>query len=233
MSRRTPALALPPWLAHALRAQHGPVPWSAVTRGALAAGPLLLAALAAGRASLGVVAAIAAMLAGINDRPGSRRLSVRRIGVPALAGAAGLCVGTYGGDHLGAVVLTLVLTVLGLVAGAFSAVGPVASGAATQLLVTCAIGAGMPLPDPGWQRLLAFLAGAGWLLALRLALPTPGPLSGSTPRDFRLDFRFDGERAAVAGVYDAVAALLDAAGTEHAVARRAALTAALDQAQDA
>ncbi|MBT2411815.1 FUSC family protein [Streptomyces sp. ISL-12] len=233
MTRRTPALALPPWLAHALRAQRGPVPWSAVVRGALAAGPLLLAALAAGRASLGVVAAVAAMLAGINDRPGSRRVSVRRIGVPALAGAAGLCAGTYAGDHLGAVALTLVLTVLGLVAGGFSAVGPVASGAATQLLVTSAIGAGMPLPDPGWQRVLAFLAGAGWLLALRLALPTPGPLTGATPRDFRLDFRFDGERAAVAGVYDAVAALLDAAGTQHAVARRAALTAALDQAQDA
>ncbi|MGP2437736.1 FUSC family protein [Streptomyces sp. JW3] len=233
MSRRTPALALPPWLAHALRAQRGPVPWSAVVRGALAAGPLLIAADAAGRISLGVVAAIAAMLAGINDRPGSRRVSVRRIGFPALAGAAGLGAGTYAGAHLGAVVLTLVLTVLGLFAGSLSAVGPVASGAATQVLVAAAIGAGMPLPDPGWQRVLAFLAGAGWLLALRLALPTPGPLTGDFRADFRLDFRFDGERAAVAGVYDAVAALLDATGTEHAVARRAALTAALDQAQDA
>ncbi len=67
--------------------------------GALAGGPLLVAALVAGRAPLGVVAAIAAMPAGINDRPGSRRTSVRRIGVPALAGAAGLLVGTYGGQH--------------------------------------------------------------------------------------------------------------------------------------
>ncbi|ANB05836.1 hypothetical protein SAM40697_1876 [Streptomyces ambofaciens] len=226
---RPVAPTLPPWLAHALSAQRGPVPWSAVIRGALAGGPLLLAAMLAGRAPLGVVAAIAAMLAGINDRPGSRRTSVRRIGVPALAGAVGLLVGTYSGERLDAVPLTLVLTGLGLVAGGFSALGTVASGAGTQLLVTTAVGAGMPLPGPAWQSAPAFLAGAGWLLVLRLVLPTPGSLAG----DSRLAFRFDGERAAVAAVYDAVAALLDAAGTEHAVARRAALTAALDQAQDA
>lgn len=66
------SLALPPWLAHALRAQRGPIPWNAVVRGALSAGPILLVAVLADRTSLGVVAAIAAMLAGINDRPGSR-----------------------------------------------------------------------------------------------------------------------------------------------------------------
>ncbi len=222
---RPAALTPPPWLAHALRAQRGPIPWNAVGRGALSAGPVLLVAVLAGRTSLGVVAAIAAMLAGINDRPGSRRASVRRIGVPAFAGAVGLLVGTYAGAQVGAVLLTLLLTLVGLVAGGVSAVGPVASGAGTQLLVASAIGAGMPLPEPGWQRALAFLVGAGWLLGLRLVLPTPGSLAG--------DFRFDGERAAVAAVYDAVAELLDAAGTPEATARRAALTAALDHAQDA
>ncbi|MEU6193468.1 FUSC family protein [Streptomyces sp. NPDC047061] len=222
MSRR---IALPPWLAHALRAQRGPVSWSAVTRGALAAGPLLLTAVLLHRTSLGVVAAIAAMLAGINDRPGSRRSAVRRLGVPAAAGALGLLVGTYGGEHLTAVPLTLLLTGLGLVAGGMSAVGTVASGAGTQLLVAAAIGAGMPVAEAGWQRALAFLAGAGWLVVLRLALPTPGALAG--------DFRFDGERDAVAAVYDAVADLLDAVGGEAAGPRRAALTAALDHAQDA
>ncbi|MEU8985409.1 FUSC family protein [Streptomyces sp. NPDC048558] len=220
-----PALALPPWLAHTLRAQRGPVPWSAVVRGALAAGPLLLVAVLAGRASLGVVAAVAAMLAGINDRPGSRRVSVHRLGVPALAGAAGLFAGTMAGDRLGPVQLTLLLTGLGLFAGGISAVGPVASAAGTQLLVASAIGAGMPLPESGWLRALAYLGGAAWLLGLRLALPTPGSLVG--------DFRFDGERDAVADVYDAVADLLDAVGTRHATARRVALTAALDHAQDA
>lgn len=220
-----PTRAVPPWLAHALRAQRGPVPWSAVTRGALGGGPLLLAAVLTGRPTLGVVAAIGAMFAGINDRPGSRRASVGRIGGPALAGAAGLVVGTYAGDHVSAVLLTLLLTGLGLVAGGVSALGPVGSSVGTQLLVGAAVGAGMPLPEPGWQRALAFLAGAGWLLLLRLALPTPGSLAGG--------FRFDGERNAVAGVYAAVADLLDATGTDTATARRAALTAALDHAQDA
>ncbi|WP_409472742.1 FUSC family protein [Streptomyces sp. HC307] len=225
MSRPAPAFHIPPWLAHALRTQRGPVPWPAVVRGALSSGPLLLVAVLADRTSLGVVAAIAAMLAGINDRPGSRRTSVRRLGVPALAGAGGMLVGTYAGDHVGAVALSVLLTLVGLVAGGMSAVGPVASGAGTQLLVAAAIGAGMPLPDEGWQRTLAYLAGAGWLLGLRLVLPTPGAIAG--------DFRFDGEREAVADVYDAVAGLLDAVGTAHATARRAALTAALDHAQDA
>ncbi|WP_189752351.1 FUSC family protein [Streptomyces eurythermus] len=217
--------AVPPWLAHAFRAQREPVPWNAVCRGALAAGPSLLAGMLLGRTALGVLAAIGAMLAGINDRPGGRRASVRRLGVPASAGAAGLLVGTYAGQGLTAVPLTLVLTALGLAAGGISAVGPVASAAGTQLLVAAAVGAGMPAADPGWQRALAFLAGAGWLLVLRLVLPTPGSLAG--------DFRFDGERAAVAAVYDAIAALVEAAGGAHATARRAALTAALDHAQDA
>ncbi|MFJ6388640.1 FUSC family protein [Streptomyces sp. NPDC091972] len=218
-------LAPPPWLAHALRAQRGPIPWNAVVRGALSAGPVLLVAVLVGQTSVGVVAAIAAMLAGINDRPGSRRVSVTRIGVPALAGAVGMVVGTYAGEYTGAVALTVLLTLVGLIAGGISAVGPVASAAGTQLLVASAIGAGMPLPEEGWLRAVAYLGGACWLLALRLLLPTPGALAG--------DFRFDGEREAVAGVYDAVADLLDAAGTEHATARRVALTAALDHAQDA
>ncbi|WCD96121.1 FUSC family protein [Streptomyces sp. HUAS 31] len=165
------------------------------------------------------------MLAGINDRPGSRRGSVRRLGVPAVVGAVGLFVGTVAGDRLGAVALTVLFAGLGLLAGGISAVGPVASAAGTQLLVAAAIGAGMPLPESGWERALAYLGGALWLVLLRLVLPTPGSLVG--------DFRFDGERDAVAGVYDAVAELLDAVGSDRATARRAALTAALDHAQDA
>ncbi|NEB72621.1 FUSC family protein, partial [Streptomyces fulvissimus] len=62
-------------------------------RGTLAMLPLLAAALA-DRPTAGVPAALGAMFAGINDRPGGRRSSVSRVGVPALAGAAGLLVGS-------------------------------------------------------------------------------------------------------------------------------------------
>ncbi|MET7537028.1 FUSC family protein [Streptomyces sp. NPDC005507] len=221
---RTTLRPLPPWLGHALRAQRGPVPWSAVVRGALAAGPLLVAALLAGRPSAGVLAALGAMFAGINDRPGSRRAAVPRIGVPALVGAGGLALGTWVGAHAGSVALVGVFALLGFAGGALSAVGPIASACGTQLLVAVAIGAGMPLPEAGWQRALLFLAGAGWLLVLRGVLPSPSAAGA---------YRFDGERAAVAQVYAAVAGLVDAAGSPRATAQRAALTAALDHAQDA
>ncbi|MFJ8923407.1 FUSC family protein [Streptomyces sp. NPDC102415] len=223
------ATRLPPWLAHALRAQRGPVPWNAALRGALAAVPLLVAVLAE-RPTAGVPAALGAMLAGINDRPGSRRSSVARLGLPAVAGSAGLLLGTalaaaVGGDR-SLVALPLVFGLLGLVAGAVSSTGPVASACGTQVLVAVVIGAGMPLPEPGPVRALLFLAGAGWLLLLRLVLPSPGGLG-------RGPYRLDGEREAVAAVYEAVAGLLRAVGGPGARAGRAALSAALDQAQDA
>ncbi|MFD0428174.1 hypothetical protein ACFQ60_08435 [Streptomyces zhihengii] len=88
--------AVPLWLRHALRAQAGPVPWSAMARGAAAVLPLLAAVLA-GAPTAGVPAAIGALFAGINDRPGSRRTAVAAIGVPAVAGACGLLAGTLVG----------------------------------------------------------------------------------------------------------------------------------------
>ncbi|MEU6845124.1 FUSC family protein [Streptomyces sp. NPDC046716] len=232
-----PRRPLPPWLGHALRAQRAPVPWPAVLRGALAAGPLLLAGVLAGSPSSGVLLALGAMLAGVNDRPGPRLAALTRLGVPALAGGAGMIVGTAlspfageGGGFGYGVVIVAAFALLGLLGGAVSAVGPVASAAGTQVLVTVAIGAGMPLPEAGWQRALLFAGGAAWLIALRVALPSPAARR-SPGRG--LGYLYDGERLAVAAVYEAVAQLIEAAGHTDSRARRAALTAALDQAQDA
>jgi uncharacterized membrane protein YccC len=206
---------VPAWLAHAVRWQRGPVPWGAVLRGALGAGVLLAAGAALGQPTAGVLAALGAMLAGVNDRPGSRRSALPRLALPALAGAFGMLVGS---PLAGTPLTALAVAVLALPVGALSVAGPVASAASTQLLITTLISAGMPLPEPAWQRAALYFGGACWLLALRL-LPAPAA--------------FDGGRDAVAGAYDAVADLLLAAGGPEAVSSRTRLTAALDRAQDA
>ncbi|TXS52891.1 hypothetical protein [Streptomyces sp. t39] len=221
--------AVPFWLRHALRAQAGPVPWSAMARGAAAVLPLLVAVLA-GAPTAGVPAAIGALFAGINDRPGSRRTAVTALGVPAAAGACGLLTGTLAAaavpQGLATPVLPVLLGLLGLVAGAVSSTGPLASACGTQLLIAAVIGAGMDLPEPAWLRCLSYLTGAAWPLLLRRLVPAPR-------RRGRIPYRFDGEYEAVAVVYERTAALLEAAGGATATARRAALTAALDHAQDA
>lgn len=189
VSRRTDAFSLPPWLAHTLRAQRGPVPWSAVTRGALAAGPLLMVAVLVGHTSLGVLAALGAMLAGINDRPGSRMglgQAARRTRARGSRGAADRDVhrGTCRGCRADA---SLHRDRAGRRMG-FIAIGPVASGAGTQLLVASAIGAGMPCPNrdgnapsrsspgpPGWSC-------CGWRCPRPARSPvTTGSTASGTP----------------------------------------------------
>ncbi|MEV7180858.1 FUSC family protein [Kitasatospora sp. NPDC093679] len=209
--------AAPGWLLHPLRWQRGPVPWAAVARGALGTGPVLAVCLAAGQPQVGVLAGLGAMFAGINDRPGTWRSGVLHMAVPALAGALGLLVGQSAGA--GARVLP-VLALVGLVSGAVSVAGPVWSLAGLQLLVLTAVGGGMQLTVPAWLGASAFLAGAAWLLLLRLTVRRPGR-------------RLHDERAAVAGVYDALADALEAVGTPAAEPARRALTAALDRADEA
>lgn len=214
----------PLWLIHPLRWQHVPVPWAAAARGALGAAPLLALALLAGHSGAGVMAAVGAMLAGVNDRPGTRRFGIAHIGLPACAGAIGVLLGSLlsslGGSSWWAVPF---LFVVGYFSGAVSSAGPVCSAVGTQLLVTATIGAGMPLPGAPWLKALCFLAGAGWLLLLRLLLRSPRPRGGALA----------GERRALADVFAALAAALDAVGGPGAEAARRRLTTALDRADEA
>ncbi|MFC8453734.1 FUSC family protein [Kitasatospora sp. NPDC057223] len=210
---------LPGWLAHPLRWQRAPLPRPAMVRGALAMGPLLAVALLTGNHQAGVLAGLGAMFAGINDRPGTRRLGLVQIGGPAAGGAVGLLLGMLLGQVPGWWAL-VPFFVVALLSGAVSVAGPVSSAAAVQLLVLAIVGGGMPLTLPGWARAGYFLAGAGWLLLLRL-LPRTRPGAGGRHRD---------ERLAVAAVFDALADALEAVGTPGAEAARRRLTAALDQA---
>ncbi|MBB4951352.1 putative membrane protein YccC [Kitasatospora gansuensis] len=203
----------PAWLAHPFRWQRGPVPWPALLRGALGMGPVLAAGLATGHRPAAIAAGLGAMFATLNDRPGTRRVAAVRIAVPALAGALGF----FGRLAPGWWALPL-LTLVGLLSGAVSVAGPVCAAAAVQLLVLTAVGAGMPLAAPPWVTALCFLAGALWPLLLRLTV-SPS--------------RADGERHAVAAVFDALADALDAVGTPAAEAARRRLTGALDQADEA
>ncbi|MEV6207061.1 FUSC family protein [Kitasatospora sp. NPDC051914] len=212
-----PLSAAPGWLLHPLRWQRGgPVPWPAMVRGALGMGPVLALCLAAGQPQAGVLAGLGAMFAGINDRPGTWRSGAAHMALPALAGALGLLLGRTAGPWA-----LPVLALVGLVSGAVSVAGPVWSLAGLQLLVLTAVGGGMPLTVPAWIGAAFFLAGAAWMLLLRLTVRRP---PGGPAAD---------ERAAVAAVYDALADALEAVGTPAAEPARRALTAALDRADEA
>ncbi|MEU9112483.1 FUSC family protein [Streptomyces sp. NPDC048483] len=215
--------ALPAWLAHPFRWQRLPVPWAAVARGALCAGPLLGAGIATGHTAAGVLAGLGSMLAGVNDRPGTRRTGIVHIGLPALASALGMLLGATlqaaGADWW----IVPALFAVGFVSGAGSVAGPVRSTAGMQMLATTLLGAGMPLPGAPWQKALYVLAGCLWLLLLRLVLRPPRPVGGA----------LSGERAAVATVFDALADALGAAGGPGAEPARRRLTAALDRADEA
>ncbi|KAA6212859.1 FUSC family protein [Streptomyces albofaciens JCM 4342] len=215
--------AVPTWLAHPLRWQRLPVPWAAVVRGALCAGPLLAAGVATGHPAAGVLAGLGSMLAGVNDRPGTRRRGIVHIGLPALASAFGMLMGatlqTVGAGWW----VVPALFAVGFVSGAGSVAGPVRSNAGMQMLASTVLGAGMPLSGAPWLKALYLLAGCLWLLLLRLVFHPPRPAGGP----------LSGERAAVATVFDALADALAAVGGPGAEAARRRLTAALDRADEA
>ncbi|WP_275461887.1 FUSC family protein [Streptomyces noursei] len=215
--------AVPAWLAHPFRWQRLPVPWAAVARGALCAGPLLAAGIATGHPAPGVLIALGSMLAGVNDRPGTRRTGIVHIGLPALAAALGMLTGASLRAAGAGWWVVPALAAVGFVSGAGSVAGPVRSTAAMQMLAATVLGAGMPLPGAPWAKALAVLAGCLWLLLLRLVLRTPRPAGGP----------LHGERAAVATVFDALTDALEAVGGPGAEPARRRLTAALDRADEA
>ncbi|WP_329071573.1 FUSC family protein [Streptomyces sp. NBC_01429] len=215
--------AVPAWLLHPLGWRSGPIPWTAVLRGALSAGPLLALGVVTGHLGEAILAGLGAMLAGVNDRPGTRRTGVVHIGLPAVAGAFGLLCGGLLADAGGRWAAVPALFVVGWLSGALSVSGPVWSAAAMQLLVTASLGAGMPLPGPAWLKALCYLGGAAWLLLLRVVLRTTGLRRGA---------RWDGEREAVAAVFDALADALRAVGGPDAEPARTRLITAQQRADE-
>ncbi|MER7581632.1 FUSC family protein [Kitasatospora sp. NPDC097691] len=209
------------WWARAVRPARPPLPLALMVRAAVGMAVPLAVGLLVHRLDLGVFAGLGAMHATMNDRAEPSRLRAARIGTAVLASALGMLVGTAlqradaDGPTLGAA-----LTLTAFASGALSATGPRGSAAGMLLLVSAALGSGMPLPGPWWAAAPMMLAGAGLVVLLGLPAGTPGR-PAADPRN-----------RALAAAYDALGRTLADLGTSRAAASRRVLTARLNQFQD-
>ncbi|MGW5050693.1 FUSC family protein [Actinokineospora sp. NPDC004072] len=202
-------LAAPHWLRGLLTQNPVPIPWKRSARAVIAlAGPIGVG-IALGHGEIGVLVSIGALCVTFADTDGPYAHRAQRMLAAAVLGTIGYLIGTH--VHPGWLVLVAA-------ASAFiSAAGSTASLAGLQLLVFATVGTGQTA-DP-WLAIGCFAAGA--LLTVLLALAA-WPVRGAAV-----------EREAVAVVYEDLAAMLAASGTDEARAARRRLTAALDRAYDA
>ncbi|NNC11741.1 FUSC family protein [Planctomonas sp. JC2975] len=212
------------WVRELVRGRKAAIPWdlAAITAVAVAVPVGISLAVMQGDPAilgLGVLTSMGALIASISDRGGPAVDRVRRIVVTAVFAAIGL---TAGSLALGNDVATVAVVVLAaLVSGIAGVISANASQAALQFLVYAIVGSGIDFGlRPLWLAPLVLLCGAAW----RLALTGIAILVDRRPRV--------PERAAVASVYSAVAAQLDAAGSAEADAARRDVTTALNQAFD-
>ena len=212
------AAVVPEWLAEVVRPRPAPVPWPEMIRAVLAICVPLSAALALGKATLGVLPAMGGLLGTMADTGGPYLSRVKRVCSAAVfGGAAGLAIGSAVHGHGWLAVVALV--VVAGVSGVFSAVGDIGSATGLQLLVYTSLGTGpVGALRPVWHTAAGFLAGVAWALILIL----PGWLRSPHGR----------EQSDVAAVYAALAELLRTVGTEGFTARRQALTSSLNTAYD-
>ncbi|KJS61611.1 FUSC family protein [Streptomyces rubellomurinus] len=218
----SPELAPPAaWWARAARPARPPWPVALMVRAAVGMAVPLAAGLLTHRLDLGTFAGLGAMHATMNDRVEPARLRAARIGTAAFASAVGMLVGTgLQHAHAGVLALGTALTVTAFVSGALSATGPRGSAAGMLLLVSAALGSGMPLPRPWWAAAPLLLAGAVFVTLLGL----PGRARHRPAADPR--------NRALAAAYEALGRTLADLGTPRGVASRRVLTARLNQVQD-
>ncbi|MFH9350571.1 FUSC family protein [Kitasatospora sp. NPDC017646] len=206
-----------PWWARAVRPARPPVPVVLMVRAAVGLVVPLAAGLWAHRLGLGVFAGLGAMHATMNDRVEPALLRAARIGSAVVASAFGMLVGTaLQHAHVGAAGLGVGLTLTAFVSGAVSATGPRGSAAGMLLLVSAALGSGMPLPGPWWAAAPMMLVGAAFVV-----------LSGLPAAPHR-----DPRNRALAAVYEALGHTLADLGTARGADSRRVLTARLNQVQD-
>ncbi|MFE7527790.1 FUSC family protein [Kitasatospora sp. NPDC057542] len=210
-----------PWWARAARPARPPVPVALMARAAVGMAVPLAVGLLAHRLDLGVFAGLGAMHATMNDRVEPGRLRAARIGTAVLASALGMLIGTAL-QHADAdgLVLGVALTLTAFASGALSATGPRGSAAGMLLLVSAALGSGMPLPQPWWAAAPMLPVGAAFVVLLGLPAGAPNR-PAADPRN-----------RALAAAYDALGRTLADLGGPRAAASRQVLTARLNQLQD-
>ncbi|WP_248958648.1 FUSC family protein [Sphaerisporangium perillae] len=201
--------AAPGWLVETVR----PVParpnWPAMLRVAASVTGPLIAGLALGRLTLGLLPGMGAMAAALADRGGTYRARVIRIACAASGGSAGYLVG-HSVHGLGWWTV-LVVVVVSAVSALISLVGAAGSLAGLQLLVMTVLGIGVSFPERPVAGALLYASGAAWALLLSVA---GWPLRPRAAED-----------AAVAEVYQALGGLLSRWHSDRADAVKAFDTA--------
>ncbi|MGN6126731.1 MAG: FUSC family protein [Humibacter sp.] len=217
------------WVRELVRPRKAPIPWDlAVLTAVAVATPVGVAlalmagdpALGASALGFGVLISMGALIASVSDRGGPGVDRFRRILMTSVSAAVGLTIGSLVFGNEAATLI--VVTAAALVSGIAGVISANASQAALQFLIYSIVGSGIDFGlHPIWLTPLVFLVGAGWRLALTgIAIAIGG---GRTRAP---------ERHAVARVYLAIAAQLDAAGTGSADQARRDVTTALNDAYD-
>jgi uncharacterized membrane protein YccC len=214
-------LRAPAWLEELVRTSRPVVPWRDVARFAVVVPAPLAVAIAVGGISgsalgAGVFATMGSLAATLAPQSGPLRGRMRRIASASLLGGLGLVIGhglTGGGWQpvLLMAVVSALSALLSSISGAFSL-------GALQLLVYTAISSGLSTPLPALAELGYFLAGAAWgALAVLLQARTE---------------TLDPDRSSVGAVFNRVADLLEAVGTDRAEDARRNLAQALNEGYD-
>lgn len=210
-------LAAPHWLAQLLSTTTEPVHWGQLVCAGAALSVPVAAGSVTGHTGVGVEAALGALCGTFVARRGPYRFRLRHMGWGTLAGAIGFLAGGVAAGN--GWLTSAVIVALAVVSAVISTAGATASAAALQLLIFAILGAGQSLTSGPYLATGWFLAGAGWAVLLAIA---GWPVRATMP-----------ERAAVAAVYEQLAAMLAARQWRQAAQARRRLTTALNDAYDA
>jgi uncharacterized membrane protein YccC len=210
-------VAAPHWLVQLLRPRPAPIDVKRSVRAAFGIGTPIALGLLFGHLAVGVQISIGALCATNSYAPGPYRNRALRMVMGTTFGATGYFLGGLVGN--GWVGIALVVAVA-VVSALISVAGNNASFAALQLLIFCVLGSGQAGAGVGpYLSTLFFAIGACWVLLLALGA---WPVRATGP-----------ERELLAEVDDAIADLLEAAGTDQAGPARLRLTTAMNAAYDA